>query len=169
MRILIPLLLVLAAAAAFLMFRRDAAVTPSGTGPGASIAAPEGSQPALDLARGEASGSSRAAAAAPEAGAEAGKLAAQPNAADSGLPPAVPEPSLEGGSTTAPVGAAASTEAEKALALKYANWSRSERERALENLRTTLDLQQSSPEKAILEILPALKEEMSWLEANLDG
>lgn len=172
MRILLPLLLLVAVGATFLILRRDPAETPGGTGPGATAAAAGTTQAPLDLARGEAPGSARAVALEPASDSNLpgsqGATAAQ-IAAENGLLPAVPEPTLDGGVAVAPVGSSATSPLDDALALKYLNWSRAERVQALETLRTTLEMQRTSPDKSVQVGLEALKHEMGWLESNLDG
>jgi len=172
MRILLPILLLAAVGATFLILRRDPAETAGGTGPGTAAVAPGAPQTGLDLARGEAAGSSRAAAVEPASDSipsgSQGSTAAQ-IAAENGLMPAVPEPTLEGGVATAPVGSSATSPLDEALALKYLNWSRAERVQALETLRTNLEVQRTSPDKGIQMSLESLKHEMGWLESNLDG
>ncbi len=168
MRLILPIVLLLAVLGTAFYFLRGEPVGTAGTGPNASPAAAEASRTPLDLARGERPGTTRAAAAAPEQLPAATADAAQVAAA-SALPPAVPEPSMEGGSTDAPVSTSAVNGVDEALAQKYLNWSRAERVQALETLRTTLEIQRSSPDKEFQANLPALKHEMGWLESNLDG
>lgn len=171
MRLILPIVLLLAALGiAFLLLRGEPAATPAGAGPNASPAQSDAVQPPLDLARGDRPGATRAAAAAPEQPAGAAADAAQLAAANaSQLPPLVPEPSMEGGSTDAPVGTSAVNDVDEALAQKYMNWSRAERMQALETLRATLESQRSSEDKDLQASLPALKHEMGWLESNPGG
>lgn len=170
MRILIPILLVLAAGVgAFLLLGRDRGAAPGGTGPAASTAAPEAGRPALDLARSADAATGRASAAAPEMAPGAAAAGATEAAAPSPLVPAVPEPSLQGGSTDAPVGITATNPLDEEFALKYLNASRAERVQALQALRTTLENQITSPDKGVQASLESLKHEMGWLESNLDG
>ncbi len=173
MRLVLPIVLLLAVlGTAFLLLRGDPAGTPAGAGPGASPVAGDATRAPLDLARGERTGTTRAAAVTPERPAD-GTSAAAPDAGAAqlaaSLPPPVPEPSMEGGSTDGPVGTAAVNDVDEALAQKYRDWSRAERVQALETLRATLEIQRSSTDKDQQASLPALKHEMGWLESNLDG
>jgi hypothetical protein len=169
MRILLPILLLAALGAGYFLLRREPATSGPGlTAPG--VATTESARPAAELARAEPGNEARVAVE-PAATVKSDMLSQLPAkiAAENALTPAVPEPSLQGGSTDQPVGAAVSNEMDEALKLKYLNSSRPERLQALQALRTILENQRSSPDKDIQQNLPALKFEMGWLESNLDG
>lgn len=171
MRLLLILALVAAAlGAAFLVLRSDPAGAPNGTGPATAASTTAPPRPELDLSRGEAAGSPRAAATAP--GKADGALAspsAAPTAAGSDLSGARQDPPMENGVGVGLVSTSASNPGDEELKAKYLNWSRPERVQALQALRTTLESQRDSLDKDFLTTLPELKREMTWLEENLDG
>jgi predicted membrane-bound mannosyltransferase len=173
MRILIPLLLLAGVGVAYLALRGGPGAAEPGAGPAASVKSePNAAQP-LELAAGAGSAAGRAAAAGGELASEAGSQVPVSAAAaivpESGLTPSVPEPSLEGGSTAAPVGVTAARDFEDELELKYLNASHAERLQALESLRTILGSANQNPDKDVQESYATLKREMGWLESNLDG
>jgi len=143
----------------------------AGTGPDAAPVVGETSRAALDLERGAPARSTRATVVGVEPGeaSPAGSTKAAPTAVEPALVPLVPEPVMEGGVTVDVVGGSAANELDQALELKYLNASRSERLLAMETLRTTLDIQRSSADKAVQESLSSLKHELGWLQSSLDG
>lgn len=176
MRILIPLVLVVAAlGGAYWLVGRGASDGSTGTGPNAVEAPRDSARANVELAAGDPGNPARTAAdrreAVPAARANDAQPAAPAPVEVAEPEPTVPEPVMQSGVALDPAGGRSAQSLDQSLEAKYRDWTRLERERAIEALRTTLQSRAtSSSDKSAEQVSYAdLKHELIWLEAHLDG
>lgn len=173
MRLLLPILVIVAAGAAYFALRSDSSSPAGGAGPEASAAQTEAGRAPVDLAGGTEAGTGRSTSAAAR---QPDPVALVPTPTTSAVaaekaqaPETVPDPTFVNGVTADRVGSEAALDLDSEFERKYEDVSPLERAQALETLRVILANQNVVTDKGVQSSLESLKHEMSWLESNPGG